>query len=655
MFEPIQIGGTLFRNRVFASPTGHHEMTPDCFPDVEVVSYYEQKAKGGAASVGVGDCIVHSRTGQSHTKQIHIDDPLVLPSLTAVAAAISRHGAVAAAELSHGGKFSHVLTKVGGKIESPPFLKDGSGITYGPVEEIGPLGNHVLEMPESVILEIIDAFGRAAAFAKHCGFGMVTIHGGHGWLLAQFMSEATNTRRDRWGGSFENRMRLTLAVVDSVRRAVGPGFPVEFRLSGDEAFEGGYHIDFGVEMAKQLDGKVDMIHVSTGNHEVAETFIVTHPNMFLPEGCNVKYAAEIKKHVKTPVATVGALADPEYMEEIIASGQADVVQIARELLVDPDFVNKVRTGREDDAHRCLRCETCFSNAFSNRYHRCAINPRIGTYSDSKFETPPARKGRLLVVGGGVAGMQAALTAAERGHEVILCEKEDRLGGVLNCERGVPFKARLAGYLDRQARKVGRAAIDLRLGVEVGADYAEALRPDAIIVAAGASSVVPPIPGIDGPNVRGAIEVYQNPEIAGGRVVIIGAGLVGLELAIHLGGEGRDVTVVEMADETNDGGNTIHAIAVNQQLRLLGIPVELSTRAVEIGAEGLVGESAAGGRRLFPADTVIYAAGRRPLWELARELRFCAPQVEFVGDCRAPRVIADATREAYWVARDIGAF
>ncbi|MDR3294549.1 MAG: NADH:flavin oxidoreductase, partial [Clostridiales Family XIII bacterium] len=332
LFEPIQIGGTFFRNRIFASPTGHHEMSPDCFPDTEVVSYYELKAKGGAASVGVGDCIVHTQTGQSHTKQIHIDDPLILPSLTAVATAIARHGAVAAAELSHGGKFSHVLTKVGGKIESPPFLKDGSGITYGPVEETGPGGNQVREMPEDVIQEIIASFGRAAAFARHCGFGMVTIHGGHGWLLSQFMSEATNTRKDRWGGSFENRMRLTFAVVEAVRKAVGPRFPVEFRMSGDEVCEGGYGIAYGVEIAKQLDGKVDLIHVSTGNHEVAETFVVTHPHMFLPEGCNVKYAAEIKKHVKTPVATVGALTDPAYMVEVIASGQADGVQFARERL-----------------------------------------------------------------------------------------------------------------------------------------------------------------------------------------------------------------------------------------------------------------------------------------------------------------------------------
>jgi NADPH-dependent 2,4-dienoyl-CoA reductase/sulfur reductase-like enzyme len=267
-----------------------------------------------------------------------------------------------------------------------------------------------------------------------------------------------------------------------------------------------------------------------------------------------------------------------------------------------------------------------------------------------------RKCRLLIAGGGVAGMQAALTAAERGHEVILCEKGDRLGGVLNCERNVPFKDKLTAYLDRQARKIGRAAIDVRLGTTVDSAYAGRLGPDAIIVAAGAVPIVPPIPGIEGQNVKGAIDAYYRPGDVGKKAVIIGAGLVGLELAIHLGGEGRDVTVIEMENEINDGGNTIHAIAVNQQLRLLGVPVLFSVKAVEINAEGLTGEeTGTGARRFFPADTVIYAAGQRPLWEVPRDLKFQASQVAIIGDCRAPRVIADATREAYYAARDVGAF
>ncbi|MDR3364214.1 MAG: NAD(P)/FAD-dependent oxidoreductase [Clostridiales Family XIII bacterium] len=654
IFEPIKLGDVYFRNRLWASPTGHHEMTPDCFPDPEVVGYYEAKAKGGVASVSVGDCIVHSRTGQSHVKQIHLDDPLVVPQLTAVAAAISRHGCVAAAELSHGGKYSHVPELLGGEIESPPFLRDGSGITYGPVAGASPSGHPILEMPEGVILEIIEAFGRGAAVARLCGFTMATVHGGHGWLLAQFMSENDNKRKDRWGGSFENRMRMPLAVIDSIRRHVGKDFPIEFRMSGDECFDGGYHIDYGVKIAKALDGKVDLIHVSTGNHEAENGFVITHPNIFMEEGANVKFAAEIKKRVQTPVATVGALSDPAQMEEIIASGKADVVQFARQLLVDPDFVNKVRDGSEDDAHRCLRCETCFSNAFSNRYHRCAINPRLGVYVDDKFAIPAAKPKRVLVVGGGVAGMQAALTAADRGHDVILCEKTGRLGGVLNGERNIPFKFRVAEYLDRQARKVARAKIDVRLDTCATPELAKALRPDAILVCAGAAPVVPRIKGIKGANVLSAEQAALNPELVGKRAVVIGAGFVGLETAIWLAMLGRKATVVEMRGKA-ENGNTVHHVAVSVQLEKYKIPVELSTKAVEITAEGLSAKGPDGKARLYKADTVIYAAGQRPLWDVADALKDAAPWVNVIGDARSPRVIADATREAYFAARDIGAF
>ena len=652
LFDPIQLGNILFRNRIFASPTGHHEMTPDCFPDAEVVGFYEQKARGGAASVCVGDCIVDARTGQSHVKQIHIDDPLIIPSLTAVAAAITRHGAVASAELSHDGKFSHVRELVGGIVDYPPFLKDGSGETYGPVAGVSPGGTPIKAMPEELIYHIIERFGHAAAVAKHCGFGMVTIHGGHGWLLTQFMSPYVNTRTDDWGGSFENRMRFTLAVIDSVRKAVGPRFPIEFRMSGSECFDGGYDLDYGIRIAKAIDGKVDLIHVSAGNHEGPGTFVITHPSQYLPDGCNVQYAAAIKGHVKSPVACVGGLSDPAQMEEILASGQADVVQLARELLVDPEFPNKVRRGEGDLVHRCMRCETCFSYAFTNRYHRCAINPRIGTYVDDKFAAPAPQPLNVLVVGGGVGGMQAALTAAKRGHHVTLCEQADRLGGVLNCERGIPFKKNLIAYLDRQALLLSKEAVDIRLNTPVTPDLARALRPDAILVAAGAEPVKPPIPGIDGENVRSAAQIYAAPTDAGQNIVILGGGLVGLELAIHLGDMGKTVTVVEMQPQLGLNGNVILGQAIETQLHRLGTTILLDTKAVEVTDSGLAVESG-GETRTLPADTVIYAAGMRPRTDTVRALMDCAPIVEFLGDCRMPRVVADATREAYFIARDLG--
>jgi 2,4-dienoyl-CoA reductase-like NADH-dependent reductase (Old Yellow Enzyme family) len=317
-------------------------------------------------------------------------------------------------------------------------------------------------MSEELILHIIEKFGLAAAWAKRCGFNMVTVHGGHGWLIAQFMSPKVNTRSDRWGGGFENRMRFPLAVVESIRKHVGSGFPIELRMSGSECSEDAYDLSEGIKIAKALDGKVDILHISAGHHEFEDTFLITHPSMFMEDGVNVKYAAEIKKHVKTPVATVGALTDPMMMEEIIASGKADIVQLGRQSIADPDLPIKARLGREDDIDRCMRCCMCFSGAGTHRYLQCAINPSIGRELEEKSAIPPRSKKRVLIAGGGVGGMQAALSASRLGHEVTLCEKADRLGGVLRCEEGVPFKARLEEYLDRQALRISRAPIALRL-------------------------------------------------------------------------------------------------------------------------------------------------------------------------------------------------
>ncbi|MDR1573442.1 MAG: FAD-dependent oxidoreductase, partial [Clostridiales Family XIII bacterium] len=477
LFEPLAIGDAVFRNRIFASPEGYYNVGADNLPSREEVAFFERKAIGGYASVCVGDCIVDSKTGTHYPFLIRMDDPATLPGLSSVAEAISRHGAIASAELSHAGMYARFVKDPDGELYGPeaareaekrrgkgggPLFGRSGGTLYGPVALADGKYGEVEAMSEEMILYIAARFGKAAAWAKRCGFTMVTVHGGHGWLLAQFMSPYINTRADRWGGSFENRMRFPLAVIESVRRAVGPRFPIEIRISGSECDPAGYDLDEGVRIAEALDGKADIIHVSAGNHEHERTFVITHPSMFLPDGVNLRFAAEIKKRVKTPVATVGALCDPEMMEEIIASGQADIVQLGRQTLADPDLPVKARTGREDDINKCMRCCSCFSGSGSHRLLVCATNPVIGHEIEEKCAPAPRLKKRVLVAGGGVAGMQAALTAAARGHAVILCERDDRLGGVLLCEDKVPFKARLGEYIELQKRRIARAPIDLRL-------------------------------------------------------------------------------------------------------------------------------------------------------------------------------------------------
>ena len=653
LFQPIVIAKQKFRNRIFNSPTGQ---------PVENLDYYERKAVGGAASVCIGDASPSS-TRLSRDLQINLWDGGQKRQLTDIAYAITRHGAVASMEILDSGNCSYYSASVG-----HPLL--------GPVDGVSPFGQEIHEMTEEQILAAIEDHAKAALYVKKLGFGMVTVHGGHGWLITQFLDKSNN-RKDKWGGTPENRARLAVAIADRIHQVCGRGFPVEMRMVGDEVYEHGYHIEEGISQAKFLDGHVDLIHVSAGSHEVNDVFTVTHPSMFLEDGPNVKYAAEIKKHVTgTPIATVGGLSEPELLEEIIASGKADVVELARGLICDPDLPVKLRTGRDDEVRKCMRCLLCFSNHMQTNRIICAINPEIGHEKDSYFAPCAKMSKKILVAGGGMGGMQAALSAAKDGHKVILCEKRDRLGGALLCEEKVSFKEKLSQYIELQARLISREPnIEVRLNTEVTPAVAEEIKPDVIIAALGARPIVPTfIKGYDLPHVFGAEEIYYNPEKAGDNVVFLGGGLVGLELAIHLSQMGKKCTIIEMMPNLNDGGNNLHGLAISTELRKYGIKVSTATRALEITEKGVIGEftgaepkpgmrfglpcyypEAKEGTKLFEADTVVYSVGQRPLWEEADALRECAPEYYELGDCVNPKNIWAATHTAHYLVRDIGRY
>ena len=661
LFEPFAIGNTVFRNRIFASPEGYYNVGADNLPSLDEIAFFERKAIGGVASVCVGDCIIDSATGTHYPYLIQMDNVNTLPGLSALAGAITRNGAVASAELNHAGIYARYIKDSGGQNYGPDAglevasRKGGSkgGILYGPVYLADSKYGEVEAMPEELIMRLIDKYGMAAAWAKRCGFNMITIHAGHGWMLAQFMSPISNTRTDQWGGSFENRMRFPLAAIKSIRKNVGRDFPIEIRISGSECDENAYDLSEGVKIAKALDGNVDILHVSAGHHEIESAFLVTHPTMFMPDGVNVKFAAEIKKHVKIPVATVGALTDPAMMEEIIASGKADIVQLGRQTLADPDLPVKARLGREDDINKCMRCNMCFSGAGTYRYLQCSINPSIGRELEERNAAVLSRvKKRVLIAGGGVGGMQAALTASKQGHEVILCEKTDSLGGALRCERNVPFKYRLNEYLDRQARRVLHASVSVHLNTAITPKNVGAFSPDVLIAALGARPVLPLIPGIDGGNVIGAEELYAAPDKAGYKLVIIGGGLVGIELGIYMTELGKQVSIVEMMEGLATDPFGMHTAVLMSEIANRNIRVYLNTTVKNITGATVQCENADGQFELA-ADTVVYAVGQKPLREEAFALSGCAPEFYQIGDCLTPKNILTANQVAYTIARNIG--
>lgn len=639
----IKLAGRVFKNRMFGSPISNPDVGPDENMTKENIAFYSYRAKGGAASITISEGIVHAATGKSHTKHILLDNPMSLPSLTEAASAIHRHNCMASIELSHGGKFAGNRSHTG-----------GDGKSYGPVDEIGKDGTRVYEMPESLILEIAENFGKAAAMVKQAGFDMVLVHAGHGWLLNQFMSPATNTRTDQWGGSFENRMRFPLLCIQKIREAVGPQFPIEFRMSGAEYTEGGYDINYGIKIAKAIDGKVDLIHVSAGVHENRNAFIITHPSMFIEHGCNVHLAAEIKKHVKTPVATIGGLNDPDMMEEIIASGKADIVEMGRQLMADPFFPEKALTGHKKDIVQCCRCFACFAAYLGTRTQVCALNPVIGRELEHQFAFAPTTPKKVLIAGGGPGGMVAALQASHRGHKVILFEKESRLGGKLLYEEFVPFKKDLYNFTVQLSKKViNDTRIEVRFNTTLTKELAEKENADMIICAVGSEPTIPPIPGLkDSDKVVGLESLHTPVPQVGQKVVIIGGGLIGSETAVYLDSLGKEVSIVEMRDQYAPDAPDMHHIGLEVYFRDSQVQIHLNTKAKQVVEQGLICEGKDGKEFLIEADTIFMAAGMKPNQEDVDDLRYVTPRFMQIGDCVKVGKVLDAVHGGYYGALDI---
>lgn len=636
--SPLKVGPLTLRNRMASAPTSLATLGPGGHPSLENIAYYELRAKGGACIVTMGDVIVHG-TGLAHPEAVLLTDPDVLPALVPLAEAIRRHGAVASIEIDHGG----------GKA-NPMFTSDH--VSHGPSAIRAAGGYDVEPMSVDFLHEIADAYGKGAAVAKLAGFQMVTLHAGHGWLIHQFLSPLTNHRGDEYGGSFENRCRFMLEVIGRIRAHCGPDFPIEVRMSGTELADeqGGYTLADGVEIAKVLDGKVDLIHVSTGGgHPSGGT--VMHPSMFLPHGCNVYLAAEIKKHVSTPVATVGSLSEPDKMEQIIASGQADLVCMARALIADPYLPQKVMEGRPEDIRPCQRCYNCQGGMFVTRNMRCAVDPVIGNELRGQIPVPLTRPRKVLIAGGGPAGMVAAVTAAKRGHDVTLCEASDSLGGAIRYAKHVPFKKYLDDYLHYLIRQVGRAGVQVRLGARVTHDLAESLAPDVLIAAVGARPIVPKLPGMDLPHVVMGGKAHEVIGTLGQRVAIIGGGLVGTELAIHLADLGKRPVVLEMRGDYAVDSNPQHKNAIHWQKEHL-IDFRLNTRVTAVTPEGLEAVDQAGQPVFVPADSVVVAVGYRADETQVEALRFTAPEFHWIGDCYRPGKVGDAVRMGYYTALDL---
>ena len=636
---PIQIGGLTLKNRMFSSPTSLAELGPDEHYSRENIEYYKLRALGGAAVVPVGDVIVDLDTGRSHPQQVGLNDPTAMPYLCAVADAIHAGGAAASIEIDHGGALC-----------DPAFI--GGKKAIGPSGYIDPWGDEVLAMSEEQILFLADRYAEAAARAKAYGFDMVMLHGGHGWLMHQFISPITNLRTDRWGGSLENRMRFPLLVVDKVREAVGRRFPIEIRISGTEYAPGGYGPEEGVRIAEMLDGRVDLIHVSAGTQQDEFSCVMMHPGAFQKDMQNAYLAAEIKKHVKTPVLSVGAFNMPDDMEAFLEQTGVDCIAMGRALVADPFLPRKVLAGRTEDITPCIRCGECQSGMMKHRVMRCSVNPYIGREQEVFHPQPICVRKKVLIAGGGPAGMEAALLAVERGHQVVLCEASDRLGALRFADNNCWFKEPMKRWRDSQVSKVLRCGAEVRLNTRVTKELVEEIRPDTLLIAVGGEPVAVPVPGADGANV--VFGAYLTPETRLGKsIVLIGGGFIGCEEAVDLAAKGHEVVLMEMTDELASECGRMHRLALMHELENEHITKATGMRCTRITESGVYAVDREGKEVFYPCDNVVMASGMRSRAEEVDALRGLVPETYVLGDARQAGKIMNANRDAYDAVAALG--
>ena len=648
LLSPFKLGNLTLKNRMISAPTSLAEMGPGGVFSPENIAYYELRAKGGAAIVNVGEAVAHGATGPDHPSMVTLDNPSAVPSMYDLVSTIHKYGAYASIEFGHGGKRCN------------PLFLPGHVLPVGPCDIFDDQGNQTVRgMDRKLMDDVIGGYRRSAANCAMAGFDILTIHCGHGWLLGQFLSELSNHRTDEYGGSRENRARFVIEVLKAVRQGA-PKCLIEIRISGSELTKNGYDVAEGVEICKLLEPYVDLYNISAGVMEDLYTWILMHPSMFVPDGCNVYLAEAVKKAVKKPVSCVGAIGDPDQMESILENGQADLIAMGRALVADPDLPNKVRDGRTDEIRRCLRCFTCQGQMMKTRNIICCVNPVIGQEYQIKHMLPALHKHKVAVIGGGPGGMQAAITCAERGHEVTLYEASDSLGGALKFAEHEDFKELLDKFAKWQAHQLEIKGIPVKLNTTVTREFLDGLDVDTVICAVGSNPITPDMFGIPGDNYVLGTALFDEGVTIGKKVVIMGGGLVGCETALHLAETGHEVTVIEMAPEIAAETTAAHRRALKVRMGLYPeeagqqyvhndvVPPTLatSTKCKEITAQGVIAVTPDGTEKLFEADTVICALGLRPKTAQVDELRATKHNFIPIGDCVKTQQVTQAVRAGY---------
>ncbi|MDD2850864.1 MAG: FAD-dependent oxidoreductase [Desulfuromonadaceae bacterium] len=663
LFQPITINRMEVKNRIFM-PAMHLNMAGNYAVSDRLVDFYAERARGGAGMITVGYATVDELSGNPGNIGAHKDS--YIPGLTRLATAIRDGGARSSVQLNHAGRYNHSML-TGGKQPVAP-----SAIASRLTREIP----HELEIGE--IQAIVIRFAQAAGRVKTAGFDAVEILSGTGYLISEFLSPLTNTRKDQYGGDFEGRIRFGLEVIGAIRATVGADFPLLVRMNGNEFMKGGSNRQELQEYAVRLEGAgVDALCINVGWHEALVPQIVSE----VPRGVFGYLARGIKERVSIPVIASHRINDPDVAREMIADGYCDMVALGRALIADPGFPEKARSGHDNEIVHCVACgQGCFDNLFKMKAVECLCNPRAG-YERTRMLSRADTSLQVSVIGGGAAGMSAAIAAAGRGHRVTLHEAGNHLGGQLLLAGAPPGREEfleLAADLERQVELSGATVV---FNSVVDGRFFDDQRPDAVILATGGTPITPRIPGVDLPHVMQAWDILAGTAAAGRRVVIIGGGAVGIETALLLAEKGtlsgealkfllvhgaesaedlyklatsgsKEVTVIEMLNELGKNFGKSTRWGMMQDVERYGVKTRIAAKVIEISADGVRIECD-GITEEIPADTVLLAVGTQSCNPLQEPLVAHGIPFSTVGDALTPAMVFDAVHQGFTAGREIG--
>jgi 2,4-dienoyl-CoA reductase-like NADH-dependent reductase (Old Yellow Enzyme family)/thioredoxin reductase len=653
VFSPITIRGVEYKNRIFAPPVVPTLASENGCMTPELLAFHEAHVRGGAAVCTIGNASVNMAEARDELRGIDLSDDRVIPGLTVFHEMCESYGALANIEINHPGAYGNTAYNKTIFAVSPGIRS----LEFDRAAHEGRRPVDVIVMNYDKIQELIEAYANAALRCKKAGFRMVMIHGAHGNLIPQFLSPFHNQRTDNYGGSLEKRARFAIEVLDAVRKKVGADMVIEFRLSADEIIEGGMRLEETLEFAKMIEDKIDILHVSSGM--IRENSVVENiaQSWWMPRMLNVQYVEAFRKNItKARIATVGSFKTLANAEKVLSRGLVDIVAMMRPFLADPQFMRKYALGNEEDARPCIRCNACLKSVLSRSIH-CSVNPVCGretAFPNGYVEKAPVKK-RVVVVGGGPAGMQAARTAVERGHDVTLYEKSGHLGGMLIPASAIEMKKDFSEYLEWAVRATEKCGAKVKLNTEVTPQLLAEEKPDALIIAVGAEPIIPRVAGIDRPNVYWAGDVDMGDVETGRNVMIIGGGHVGFECAMNLAQEdsGKKITIVEMLNEQQMGANDPFVyIFYLEKAAELGIQILCNTKFHEVTEDGIrCIDAKTLDFKDFTCDSVILALGVRPNKDVVSALRHAIPETEVsvVGDCQKPADLLAAVSGGFWAA------